>query len=353
MEKIELLEKYKKCPLNYNKHHWGTANIISDIDEYNKVAKFAFSLKGRLEFTKGGHLNKPKWPIPGAVWVGGEEGTVSSFEFMMYYTGFLYRFVYRPKLPTDEEDFTGLDALRLMREECGKKMLKPYSLKTNEEVEKVKETIPKVMIILTDYGNLKCDDEMHNVVHIDINSAFPAGVVATHPEFKEFFERHYALRHTDKKHKAVMNYAIGAAQSLKIRGNRYPQLAKDGIQWTIDKLNELTDKLKSKGYSVIGYNTDGIFYERRENQPLYTDEDEGTALGQWKTDAVFDRIRFKSAGSYEYEINGVYHPVVRGSTRLDKIKPRSDWKWGDIYQAIPLATIIKNNQLVEVEIERE
>ena len=271
---------------------------------------------------------------------------------MLVYAGFLYRFVYRPALSTDEVEFTGLDALKLMREECGD-ILKPYALKTNEEVAEVKKRIPKVMIKLTSFGELLRNQDIYNVVHLDINSAFPAGVVATHPEFKEFFERHYALRHKDKKHKAVMNYAIGAAQSLKIRGNRYPQLAKDGIQWTIDKLNELTSKLMSKGYLVLGYNTDGIFYKKRENQQLYTDKDEGTELGQWKTDAVFDKIRFKSAGSYEYEINGVYHPVVRGATRLDKIKPRSDWKWGDIYQAIPMATTIKNNQLIEVEIEME
>lgn len=347
-----LKNKYNKVPLDsYYKTYWGVANLISDVEEYNMIAEFAFSL-GKLKLTFGGHLAKVDFLTQGATWVGVVGGKASSFEFIMYYLGFIYRFVYRPALPTDEVGFTGLDALKLMKKECGD-ILKPYALKTNEEVAEVKKSIPKAMIRLTSFGELLRNKDIQNVVHIDINSAFPAGVVATHPEFKDFFERHYALRHTDSIHKAVMNYAIGAAQSLKIRGDRYPQLAKDGIQWTNDKLNNLTSKLRDKGYFVLGYNTDGVFYQMGKNKEPYTDDDEGVELGQWKTDAVFDRIRFKSAGSYEYEINGVYHPVVRGTTRLDRVKSRTNWEWGDIYQAIPLAAMIKNNQLVEVEAEIE
>jgi hypothetical protein len=39
----------------------------------------------------------------------------------------------------------------------------------------------------------------------------------------------------------------------------------------------------------------------------------------------------KSGGSYEYIEDGQYKPVVRGRTKLEETKPRSEWQWGDIF----------------------
>ena len=84
----------------------------------------------------------------------------------------------------------------------------------------------------------------------------------------------------------------------------------------------LTEKLEAQGYTVIGYNTDGIFYQKQDGMDWYHDRDEGQSLGQWKTDHIFDKIRFKSAGAYEYIENGVYHPVIRGKTVYERTVPR-------------------------------
>ena len=63
---MKLLKNYIKSPICYNKHQWGPANVISSIDEYNRVAKFAFSL-GTMKLTRYGHLHKDSIPSQGAV----------------------------------------------------------------------------------------------------------------------------------------------------------------------------------------------------------------------------------------------------------------------------------------------
>ena len=40
-----------------------------------------------------------------------------------------------------------------------------------------------------------------------------------------------------------------------------------------------------------------------------------------------------SDGAYEFIEDGVYHPVLRGTSTLDAVQPdRSKWTWGDIYR---------------------
>lgn len=345
---MKKISDYRSVPFNFNNKEWGPANLIDNMTEFNELAKYCFST-GTLILTTKQHLSKDSI-TPGAVWLNTK--STDSVEFICAHKGRIYRFAFRPSTQNDIDNFTGLDALKLMRKECAA-ILKPFEIKDNTEVLKIKSTIPKTWIKLTDYGEMLKGTEIANVIHIDINSAYPAGVVTRHPEFKEFFEKHYKLRHEDDIHKAVINYAIGASQSIKLSGPRYPQLAKDAVEWTIETLKDLSLKLRNKGYTIIGYNTDGIFYQKKYNQPLYADENEGKALGQWKTDHIYDKIRFKSAGSYEYIEKGNYHPVVRGKTTLDKTTPRANWKWGDIFQTKEIVYCLIDNQLEEIICERK
>ena len=344
----QLLRKYKSFSLTYSKHEFIRApgNFISDVDEFNAIVKATLD-NGNISFTATGNLS-----MRGLVSDGGTFSNTKSkntFEFITLYNARLYRFIFDPAHgKIDNQGMTGWDALNILKKECYF-ILERFAVKTNKQVSEIKQTIPKTMIYLTDIGEILKDTELENVFHIDINSAFPAGVVATYPEFGSFFKKHYNLRHTEPIHKAVMNFSIGAAQSLKIPGIRYPELARAGITWTNNQLIELTERLTKLKYVVLGYNTDGLFIMKSNaRQPLYSGEGEGLGLGQWKIDHVFDKIRFKSAGSYEYIENGNYHPVVRGATRLDKIKPRSKWSWGDIYQAQQIRYILNNNQVMEV-----
>jgi hypothetical protein len=132
-------------------------------------------------------------------------------------------------------------------------------------------------------------------------------------------------------------------QSLKISGKRYPELARDAINDTKAYLLELTKLLQKEGFSIIGYNTDGIFYMDASNRE-YHDENEGDDMGQWRVDHHFDKIRFKSAGAYEYIENGEYHAVVRGIPK----EISKTFEWGDIYKHHPKRYVLLKDKVVEV-----
>ena len=76
-------------------------------------------------------------------------------------------------------------------------------------------------------------------------------------------------------------------------------------------------------------NTDGIWYAGDVYHP--EDGTEGTHLGQWKTDHTDCTLLIKSPACYQYKEDGKVHTVMSGRTKLDRIKNREDWEWGDIY----------------------
>lgn len=189
----------------------------------------------------------------------------------------------------------------------------------------VKQTIPSPKIDVV----VSTDRTYYNAHHIDINSAFQAGMMEAFPELEKTVKRIYSKRKENPEFKAILNMTQGFMQSALVN-YKYSHISKAGYVWTNNKLEALTQKLINNGYRILGYNTDGIWYQGE--QP-YHDEDEGTDIGQWKNDHTYCKLRFKSKGAYEFIENEQYHAVVRGSTNLDKIKPRELWQWGDIYQA--------------------
>ena len=112
-------------------------------------------------------------------------------------------------------------------------------------------------------------------------------------------------------------------------GYKYAHLSRDAITDNNNRIIKLSDELSSQGRVILSYNTDGIWYQGE----IYHGNGEGHDLGQWENDHINCQFRMKSDGSYEFIENGKYYPVVRGYTRLDRIKPRTEWVWGDIYQA--------------------
>lgn len=335
------INKYKSNPLSFNKNLWHNSNIIADVNEFNEVIEFGNQL-GKLHLTPNGHLSKSRLLSDGATYANVK--STNSYEYVMLYAGKIYRFVFIPGHDTEDE-MTGVKALKEIEKEA-KDLLKPYAMRNNADVQAIKEQIQKPWIKLTQMGMIMRDLEIEHVYHIDIHSAYPAGLCATHPEFKEIYERHYKLRKENEIHKAVLNYSIGAMQSLKIRGNRYPELSRDAINWTIAYLERMTKELRDAGLCVLGYNTDGIFV-RGFN--LFHNELEGDGMGQWRIDHIFDKIRFKSAGAYEYIENGEYHAVVRGIPK----SLSQTFVWGDIYKHHPKRYMIdaKTNKILEVEYE--
>lgn len=186
---------------------------------------------------------------------------------------------------------------------------------------------PPIDILIT-------NETIENAHHIDFHSSYPAGLCNTHPEFTPTISRIYMLRNEDEMYKAVLNYSIGCMQSLKNPWRaQWAHLAKDAINNNLIRVKALASKLKKANRKLLGYNTDGIWYQG----PIFHDLNEGPNLGQWRTDHKNCIFRAKSKGAYEFkefdEESGQwkYYPVIRGSTKLDQSKDREDWDWGDIF----------------------
>ena len=200
-----------------------------------------------------------------------------------------------------------------------------------ENGEEVKKEIPSPYIQLC-RGRKDEGKTFMNAHHIDLNSSFMSGIMKANPVLAPAIQYVYANRkNDDKKYKAVLNMTYGFCQSeyCRIKGHAFAlsQLSKDALVYNNNYIDDLLVRLIESGRYPILINTDGIWYTGE----IYHDENEGTDLGQWKNDHVNCKFRAKSDGAYEYEENGKYHAVVRGSTRLDRFVQRDDWNWGDIY----------------------
>lgn len=330
------LEKYVSIDFTYLPSA-RKPNIISDADEFREICDFCSSFNNQYRLNKHGCLLYGMRINDG--WYEGPRSK-TKIEIGLIYDSRIYTFVFWPN--RDEGDsLMGWQALKRFDTRCGL-IAAPYALRDNSEIQKIKNTIKPAWIKLTTIGSMNKDQEWVNVFHIDINSAYPAFLCKAYPQFYKYFHDLYIHRKDNEENKAYLNFCIGAMQSINLYGNRYPELAKAGINGTIEYLQELTQKLEEQGFIVLGYNTDGIFVYHPEGK-IYHDENEGIDMGQWKIDHIFDKIRFKSAGAYEYIENGEYHAVVRGVPK----KISKNFVWGDIYKHHPKVYTLENGKLIE------
>lgn len=166
------------------------------------------------------------------------------------------------------------------------------------------------------------------VHHLDFHSSFAGGIAHYYPELRPAFEYIYRTRNSENDHKSWLTSFIGYCWSKRY-GVPFLDLARDAIYDNNERVRKMAQMLKDNGYRILLYNTDGIWYEGDE--PFHG-PGEGKGLGEWENDHVnVERFRVKSKGCYEYIEDGIYYPVVRGLTRLDRIKPREEWEWGDIF----------------------
>ncbi len=200
----------------------------------------------------------------------------------------------------------------------------------------IKKTIEKPLIKMFYHMN-ENDNGLTNVHHIDFHSSYPAGLCNTHPEFKKVIEPLYNERKDNPTNKAMLNYTIGCMQSTKAPYySKWAQLSKDAIHDNNDRVKEMSIRLTLSGRKILGYNTDGIWYQGE----IYHGKGEGNKLGQWSNDHINCTFRSKNDGAYEFIENGKYNVVMRGITTYDKINPnRDDWQWGDIYKYADLLVL--------------
>lgn len=322
MKKIELNTKPNifKIPVNQFKMNDEGMKIYNDeLDKCKGYNKIIWTPKGGINATK---TIFPAYDI---------RSTTSCVELIVLDNTGMFRIQFRNSGEKEKKALSGHTCFLKFRKLCEKYDidLNNYAVDNGEEI---KKDIEKYIIKLGNTGF--CDATFENAHHIDFHSSFPSGLVLTHPEFRPVIEELYNGRKENPEYKLILNSTIGYMQSLPCCKAKWALLAKDAINNNNERLRNLAQELMNNGRMVLAYNTDGIWY----TGDIYHGKDEGTTIGTWLNDHINTKIRFKSAGSYEFIEDGIYNPVVRGHTRLDEIKSRNEWTWGDIYQinAIPV-----------------
>lgn len=314
---------------------WPAPIIITEYTEFNKLLRFMYNHCKRAKLTINGHLDKT---VMGNKYCKVSK-TKSNCAYLMVYNGKIYHFKFWPGYSPDAvSGVTGTEAWRVFRKyaEQDGNWLEKYLTNDMDEIMAIKSQIDKPLICLNEGVEAGIDAIYssipgYSIVHIDLNSAYPAGIAALIPEAKPTILRLYiAKKDGDPKAKAYLNLATGTSQSPNIRCAVAPFLALCAIHWTKVKLLELCVFIEKELHNrVLLFNTDGLWAIIANNkiETLKQHFEFGEELGQWKIDHVVEKIRFKSNGSYEYVENGVYHPVCRGIRK----EISNTFKWGDIF----------------------
>ena len=226
----------------------------------------------------------------------------------------------------EEEKITGNQSWKLFIGFCNKHDVHIYdlALPSKEEGYAIKQQIQRPIIGL-ERATFR-DLTFERCHHLDLNSSHPSGMAEAFPVLRPVIQDIYEHRKESKRNKALLTHVWGYMQSPGVQ-YRFSHISKAGMDYTCRRVRELRQRLIDERRVPILYNTDGIWYYG----DVYHAEDEGYDLGMWKNDRINCKFRAISNGCYEYqEDNGVYHPVLRSTCALDKVKPRDQWVWGDI-----------------------
>lgn len=227
-----------------------------------------------------------------------------------------------------DDNISGKQSFQVFIGLCNKLDVKLYDyaipraegLKEKDQIEK-----PTIRMERSSY----CDAVWYPAHHLDLNSSHVVGICRVAPGLQPVIEKMYYERNKKPIYKHVLTHVWGYMQSAGC-AYQFAHLSRAGMAWTNARVAEMADRLRNTGHTIIAYNTDGIWY----TGDVYHDQEEGNKFGGWKNNVVHVKLRYKSPGCYEYQdiLTGAYTPVVRGATRLDRIKPREQWIWGDIYK---------------------
>ena len=308
------------------------------LPKINKILRYIQELP-ELEWNPSGsiHSNATKY-LDGAYYIEPEyhKKTGQLLRIKAYvYIGKLYKFCFGS--PENEDGITGYEAFKEFKKLCSK-----HGINLDDErydsTEQDKEDIESPYIMFFDKYHMveTGGDTVPNCHHLDINSAWPSRCCEAYPELTPVFKELKA------KSKYYANAALGYCQS-EYCNYKYSKLAKEGIKRTNDYLNLLTAKLIRAGRTVVGYNTDGIWYQG----DVYHDEDEGTEFGQWKTDYTNCHLVIYGNGDYgiwENDGEGAFHVKMRGRCQYDYIKDRSKWDPYDYIAAHDYCSSLRFNE---------
>lgn len=256
----------------------------------------------------------------------------------------------------EEKSFSGAHAFNIFNKICKSRGLDISDLFIDrDKVDEVKKSIKSPL--LGCYKESFRNRTFEHVYHIDLNSAYPAGMAKAEPRLAPIIQELYDKRKDIPEYKIVLNAGMfGYFQSTKPGNLVHGQLAhlsKAGMDYCRDMLFKVTKFLEDKGFVIIYYNTDGVWFLSPETQSSHDiiQRFNSHLLGQFKLDHSNCRFRAKDNGTYEYIEDGKYYPVAKGRRKLDKVKPRSQWTWGDIYNndTVIQYTFNKDKGIIEYE----
>lgn len=357
-----MLKKYKhiKDALKVNKNEIPkTVFTFDQVEEFNEIYHYCLEKYIEVPCTNsGGISNDKKYMFFERFMVN---VSYQQFELLVVCSEGCYRFILKSGKSKDN-NIKGARAVRDIYQFASKygllDHLKGLSIKNGEQI-KNEINSPHIAFMLhpNRYGKA-----IKHCYHLDLNSAYASEIIKIYPEFTEMFKEIYAKRHDDDGYyKHVLTNSIGCFQSKycpdidsknfhKSYPYQFANLSKIAINGTRETIERKIEELKDFGAIPILTNTDGIWYY----SPIgaYHDNDEGTGLGQWKTDADDVILLVKSKGAYQYlDQDGICHTVVRGKTNLDAVLNREDWEFGAIMNndmAIEKWGFIKGKGVVKV-----
>lgn len=333
-----MLRKYQHTSFTWkpNKREMQpTEWAFTDMNEFNEVYQYCKENFMKVEPTKSGSM-----PYNRSVKLHSRYMVITSktkIELTVVCHLGCYRFLIGNKRDEITNPVSGRDSIRAIynkAEEMNIDLTK-YAC-SEEEGEAIKATInPPHIEAYCQEGRVYT-----NVHHLDLNSSYASRISEEYPELKPLYENMYNKRNeNDGFYKHVLTNSIGCMQSefcvdlkTKFRSKPYQfaKLAKIAVNNTRRMIEDYIDKLTASGRKVLLTNTDGIWYQG----DIFTDENNHANLGGWKTDHKNCKFIIKSKGAYQFIEDDVVHTVVRGTTLLDKEKPREDWKFGEIFNNI-------------------
>lgn len=306
-------------------------NRTFKIEEWNEVY-IKYKTLPQLKLTSCGGLKKPVLKQGHLV-----RFTNSCIELVVVSMSGCFRLCWsnEPKTESGSERVyvSGMQALFQFENELAKigVNLKDYAVVDGL---KYKNEMPKPKIGLVKEGFK--DVVFKNVNHIDMHSSHPAGIIEFEPKFApvilDWYEKkESATTEADRLYyKDCLNHLWGAMQSIHCN-YKYANISKFALEKTNERLKNMANLLAESGRRVISYNTDGIWFQGKSIPENW----KSSEIGGWDEDYTNCKFRAKSDGCYEVEgyHKGKfgYFPKVRGRTKLDKVKPRTKWVWGDIY----------------------
>lgn len=180
---------------------------------------------------------------------------------------------------------------------------------------------------------------LNHVWSVDINSAFPDALTHIVPSSTKYIRQLYEKRKTNAKAKGKLNNAIGAMTSkvttfLGMPPRALSQLRYEILKWHNDQFQKYVRYFESQGAIIINKRIDSIkfiwpFTDRKPHIP-----NEGADLGQLKIDFADATYLQLSTSKYQYidPTTNKLKVVISGLTSLDRVKPRAEWEWDDIYK---------------------